>query len=126
MHFRYQESNRILSASRILQDPIESNIGLNHLGRRTNSSYDARQKQYLWPIGQIDTRDEVPSNSWEPTVWCNHQDFYEFVDRTLDALVRKESGTYFVCSDNYQLWLDINDAKNDLGFVAKDGSKKKS
>ena len=32
MRFRYQESNRILSAARILQDPIESNIGLNQLG----------------------------------------------------------------------------------------------
>jgi hypothetical protein len=76
-------------------------------------------------LGWINTRDEAPDNSWESTVWCSHRDFCEFADRALDALVRKESGTYFVCSDNYQLWLDMNDAKKNLGFVAKDGKKKK-
>ncbi len=33
--FRYQESDRILSVGRILQDPMVSNIGLIHLGNAT-------------------------------------------------------------------------------------------
>ncbi|CAF1422076.1 unnamed protein product [Adineta ricciae] len=77
-------------------------------------------------FGWVNARNEAAGDRWECTVWCSHRDLCEFVDRALDALVRKQSGTYFVCSDNYQLWLDMNDAKNDLGFVAKDGSKIKA
>jgi nucleoside-diphosphate-sugar epimerase len=77
-------------------------------------------------FGWITAHNEAADDKWERTVWCSHRDLGEFVDRALDALVRKESGTYFVCSNNYQLWVDMNDAKKDLDFVARDGSKKKA
>ena len=75
-------------------------------------------------FGWVNAHNEGADNKWERTVWCSHRDLCEFIDRALDALARKESGTYFVCSDNYQIWVDMEDAKSNLGFVAKDGSKK--
>lgn len=74
-------------------------------------------------FGWINARNEAAEDSWERTEWCSHRDLCEFLDRALDALVRKESGTYFVCSNNYQVWVDMDDAKKNLGFVAKDGYK---
>ena len=88
---------------------------------------EARDKNTICArFGWINARDEAADGAWEATVWCSHRDLCEFADRALDALVRKQNGTYFVCSDNYQLWLDMDDAKRDLGFAAKDGKKKKA
>lgn len=74
-------------------------------------------------FGWINARDEAADGRWESTVWCSHRDLCEFLDRALDALVRKQHGTYFVCSNNDQLWLSMDDAKKHLGFIAKDGYK---
>ena len=74
-------------------------------------------------LGWVNTRDD-PGKGWASTVWCSHRDFCDFVDKALDFLLHGYSGTYFVCSNNYQLWLDMEDAKNDLGYVPKDGAKK--
>ena len=72
-------------------------------------------------LGWVNTRDN-PGKGWASTVWCSHRDFCNFVDKALDSLVQGRGGTYFVCSNNYQVWLDMEDAKKDLGFVPTDGA----
>ena len=76
-------------------------------------------------FGWVNTRDD-PGEGWASTVWCSHRDFCNFIDKSLDFLLQGRSGTYFVCSNNYQLWLDMGDAENDLGYVPADGAKKKA
>ena len=76
-------------------------------------------------LGWVNTRDDS-GEDWASTVWCSHRDFCNFVDKALQYLLQDGSGTYFVCSNNRQLWLDMEDAKNDLGYVPSDGAKNRA
>lgn len=67
--------------------------------------------------------DDKPATGWRRCSWCSHRDVCLFIDKALRAPLNI-SGTYFVLSDNYHRWVDLEDAERDLGFVPQDGAEK--
>ena len=67
--------------------------------------------------------DDNPGRGWGRSGWCSHRDLCLFIDKALEAPLNI-SGIYFVLSNNYHLWVDLNNAKRDLGFVPQDGADK--
>ena len=65
--------------------------------------------------------DNEPVKGWGQTLWCSHGDVCLFVDKAIQAPF-SISGTYFVLSNNHDLWIDLEDVKRDLGFAPQDGS----
>lgn len=64
-----------------------------------------------------------PGKTWLRDVWLSHRDLCQFIGKVLDAPA-PISGIYFAMSNNYRLWIDLNDAKRDFGFIPQDGAEK--
>ena len=73
-------------------------------------------------FGWINIEDQ-PGITWLRTVWFSHRDVCLFMDKALEAPL-SVSGIYFTMSNNHRLWVDLEDAKRDLGFIPQDGAKK--
>jgi hypothetical protein len=73
-------------------------------------------------FGSINIKDE-PEATWFRSCWCSHRDACVFLEKALTAPM-EISGTYFVVSNNHRVWVDMDNAKNDLGFVPQDGAEK--
>ena len=67
--------------------------------------------------------DDSPPIDWRRSHWCSHRDLCLFIDKALQAPLHI-SGTYFVVSNNYCRWVDLDNAERDLGFVPQDGAEK--
>jgi nucleoside-diphosphate-sugar epimerase len=67
--------------------------------------------------------DDNPGTTWLRTVWFSHQDLCAFIDKALQAPLNI-SGIYFGISNNHRLWVDLDDAKKDLGYVPQKGTEK--
>jgi len=67
--------------------------------------------------------DDRPAKTWIRTVWFSHRDLCLFIDKALQAPLNI-SGIYFGVSNNHRLWVDIDSAKRDLGYVPQDGAEK--
>ncbi len=64
-----------------------------------------------------------PAKEWRRCNWLSHRDLCSFIDKALQAPLHI-SGTYFALSNNHRGWLDLEDAKRDLGYVPQDGAEK--
>ncbi len=64
-----------------------------------------------------------PGTTWVKTAQLGHRDVCSFIDKALEAPL-DVSGTYFVMSNNHRLWVDLDDAKRNLGFVPQEGAEK--
>ena len=65
------------------------------------------------------TVNDQPTNDWRSANWLSHRDLCLFIDKALEAPLNL-SGIYFVISNNHRLWVDLDDAKRDLGYVPQD------
>ncbi len=73
-------------------------------------------------FGSVTIQDQ-PGTTWLRTVWFSYRDVCLFMDKALEAPLNV-SGTYFAMSNNHRLWVDLDDAKRDLGYVPQDGAEK--
>ncbi|CAF4330732.1 unnamed protein product [Rotaria sordida] len=73
--------------------------------------------------GNIAYSQNQPGTTWARTVWFSHCDVCLFIDMALQAPLYI-SGTYFAMSNNHRLWVDLDDAKRDFGFVPHDAAEK--
>jgi nucleoside-diphosphate-sugar epimerase len=73
-------------------------------------------------FGDISIYDQ-PRTNWYRTIWFSRRDLCSFIDKALQA-PQHISGIYFGVSNNHRLWLDLDDAKRDLGYVPQDGAEK--
>ncbi|CAF1084717.1 unnamed protein product [Rotaria sordida] len=73
-------------------------------------------------FGWVNVYDQ-PGTTWARTVWFSHRDVCLFIDKALQAPLYI-SGTYFAMSNNHRLWVDLDDAKRDFGFVPQDAAEK--
>lgn len=73
-------------------------------------------------VGWVRIYDQ-PGITWLRTVWLSHRDLCLFFDKALQAPLNI-SGTYFAISNNHRLWVDLDDAKQDLGYISQDGAQK--
>ncbi len=64
-----------------------------------------------------------PTTTWRRAGWFSHRDVCAFIDKALQAPLNI-SGIYFGVSNNHRLWVDIDSAKRDLGYVPQDGAEK--
>ena len=67
--------------------------------------------------------DDYPGPVWYRSTWLSHRDLCLFIDKALEAPLNI-SGTYFAMSNNHWRWVDLDDAKRDLGYVPQDGAGK--
>jgi nucleoside-diphosphate-sugar epimerase len=67
--------------------------------------------------------EDDPGTTWRRTTWFSHRDLCLFIDKALQAPLNI-SGIYFGVSNNHRLWVDIDSAKRDLGYVPQDGNEK--
>ncbi|UJR29870.1 hypothetical protein I4U23_017418 [Adineta vaga] len=72
-------------------------------------------------IGWVNIVDQ-PGFTWLRTVWLSYRDACSFIDRALEAPLNI-SGIYFALSNNHRLWVDLDDAKRDLGYIPQDGAE---
>jgi nucleoside-diphosphate-sugar epimerase len=66
--------------------------------------------------------DNQPGTTWLRTVWFSYRDVCSFFEKAIEAPLYI-SGTYFATSNNHRSWLDLDDAKRDLGYVPQDGAE---
>jgi nucleoside-diphosphate-sugar epimerase len=72
-------------------------------------------------IGSVNI-DNQPGITWPRSVWFSYRDLCSFFDKAIQA-PSHISGTYFATSNNHRLWLDLDNAKRDLGYVPQDGAE---
>ena len=60
-----------------------------------------------------------PGTTWLRTVWFSYRDVCSFFEKAIEA-PSHISGIYFGISNNHRLWVDLNDAKEDLGYIPQD------
>ncbi|CAF1412625.1 unnamed protein product [Adineta steineri] len=73
-------------------------------------------------FGWVNIMDE-PGITPLRTVWFSYRDVCSFIVKALEAPLNI-SGIYFAMSNNHRLWLDLDDAKKDLGYIPQDGAEK--
>jgi nucleoside-diphosphate-sugar epimerase len=66
--------------------------------------------------------DNQPGITCHRTVWFSYRDVCSFFEKAIQA-PSHISGTYFATSNNHRSWLDLDDAKRDLGYVPQDGAE---
>lgn len=78
-------------------------------------------------LGWINTTDDITSDAYDwsdKSVWCSHRDLCQFIDRLLENQSKLKSfQIYFVSSNNDFCWLDMNNCREDINYLAQDGAK---
>lgn len=69
------------------------------------------------------TIDDQPGLTWLRTVWLSYRDLCSFIHQSLQSS-QLINGIYFAISNNHRSWLDIEKAKQDLGFIPIDGARR--
>ncbi len=104
------KGDQIYSESKIIGEEMAKDIVKNS----TKSIISIR-------IGWVNI-DNQPGITRQRTVWFSYRDVCLFFEKAIQA-PSHISGTYFATSNNHRLWLDLDDAKRDLGYVPQDGAE---
>ena len=72
-------------------------------------------------IGWVNIQNQ-PGATWLRTVWFSYRDVCSFFEKAIQA-PSSISGIYFGTSNNHRLWMDLDNAKRDLGYVPQDGAE---
>lgn len=67
--------------------------------------------------------DDQPEQTWRRPSWLSYHDLCQSIDKVIEA-PPKMSGTYYLTSNNRRRWVDLEDARQDFGFVLQDGAEK--
>jgi len=60
------------------------------------------------------------------SIWCSHNDLCHFVElalKKLCSIIDPIEKTYYVCSNNNYLWVDMSNSERDFGFIPKDNAE---
>ncbi|MBI4976164.1 MAG: NAD(P)-dependent oxidoreductase [Spirochaetes bacterium] len=69
-------------------------------------------------IGTVVTDDRPPEDA--TTTWCSHRDIADLFQRAVDAPDSLQFDIFYGVSDNHGRWVDIDHAREILGFVPSD------
>ena len=73
-------------------------------------------------IGHV-TKDDKPSLSDYGDVWCSQRDFVNLVTRCIEAPLSLRFDVFYGMSDNMNRWVDLEHAREKVGYVSKDRSE---
>jgi nucleoside-diphosphate-sugar epimerase len=102
---------------------IESKIKIEAIARSFFNKYQI--SSVCLRMGAISSNDSIYEEAGLNTIWCSHSNLNAFIRNVIEFLTQKSKpffGTYFVCSNNKDCWVDLSDAKRDFGFEAKDSA----
>lgn len=56
--------------------------------------------------------------------WCSHRDLAQLIQRGVDASPDIDYGLYYAVSDNRYRWLDLSNARQQLGYTPQDDAER--
>lgn len=78
-------------------------------------------------FGAISSTDVPYDTPGLRSIWCSHRDACHFVGLSVENLINSivpSLHTYYVCSHNDYIWVDMVSAERELGFVSNDNAEK--
>lgn len=74
-------------------------------------------------LGWVVPEDRPRQEKHGPSVWCSHRDAAQIVTRCLAASDDLRFDVFYAVSDNRDRWVDIEHARDMLGYVPQDGAE---
>ena len=71
-------------------------------------------------IGAVNKEDHV-DQTWVKAVYCSHRDINNACELALKATAESRYNICYAISDNRHRWVDLENARQQLGFVPQDG-----
>ena len=72
-------------------------------------------------IGAVNKEDGT-DQPWVKAVYCSHRDVTNIINLALDATAEHRFDICYGVSDNKQRWVDLEESRERLGYVAQDGA----
>ncbi len=73
-------------------------------------------------IGWVNAEDH-PHKPESGAIWCSQRDVVQLVERSLEAPKSLQFGIFYAVSDNKWRWVDIDHARQVLGYVPQDSAE---
>jgi uronate dehydrogenase len=99
---------------------INSKVSMEKMALQAYNTYHISSVSMR--IGAVSCDNSIYADAGVNTIWCSHGDIASFTEHAVVALTTKALpffGVYFVCSANVNCWVEMEAAKNDIGFAPR-------